>query len=291
MQDNIKRYNFKLGLKHEFEILDLDSRFKMSNHLMTVPHRAQFYHILWIEEGKGNHYIDFNPIRIEDQTIVFIPVNSVNQYDINGIYKGKGIIFTNNFFCKNDSDFSFLNNSILFSDLYPPAICNIPTNNNELNVLLKSMENEFLKEKDSSQYLILHNMLHIFLLQAERELIKQDIKELKQGPELNILQDFKMLLESSFQHKKAVGKYSLDLNITEKQLNKATTSLLGKSPKQLINERVLLEAKRLLVHSNLNIKSIAYQIGYDEPTNFIKFFKKHSHCTPSDFREEQRKQQ
>jgi len=69
-------------------------------------------------------------------------------------------------------------------------------------------------------------------------------------------------------------------------LNKATSQILDKTPKQLIDERILLEAKRLLVHSNSTIKEIAFILGYEEPTNFIKYFRKHTQNTPSDFREQ-----
>jgi AraC family transcriptional regulator, transcriptional activator of pobA len=68
-------------------------------------------------------------------------------------------------------------------------------------------------------------------------------------------------------------------------LNQATTKVLGKSPKEIIDNRILLEAKRLLAHTNENVKEIAYTLGFEEPTNFIKYFKKHSTFTPTEFRE------
>jgi len=68
-------------------------------------------------------------------------------------------------------------------------------------------------------------------------------------------------------------------------LHKACTSVLDKTPKQIIDERVVLEAKRLLVYSQQAIKEIAYELGYNEPTNFIKYFRKHAKCTPLEFRD------
>lgn len=74
---------------------------------MTKPHRAQFYHVLWIEKGQGTHFIDFNPVDIEDNTVFFVAQNSVNKYDPNGKYQGKAILFTDSFFCKNNDDYRF----------------------------------------------------------------------------------------------------------------------------------------------------------------------------------------
>ena len=129
-------------------------------------------------------------------------------------------------------------------------------------------------------------MLHIFLLQSEREIRKQGTNVLKQSAELDNLLLFKELLEKNFRKEKLVKRYANELNISEKLLHKATTQLIDKTPKQVIDERILLETKRLLVHSNLSIKEIAYDLGFEEPTNFIKYFRKHTNMTPAEFREQ-----
>jgi len=60
---------------------------------------------------------------------------------------------------------------------------------------------------------------------------------------------------------------------------------LGKLPKEIINDRVLLEAKRLLVHTNLSIKVIGQDLGFDDPAYFVRYFKKNTEMTPLEFRE------
>jgi AraC family transcriptional activator of pobA len=285
MSSQIQKYQFKEGLEHEFEIVDLKQVFQHKKDMMSVPHRAQFYHIIWIKKGKGIHFVDFNPIKVVDNMLIFIPQNSVNRFDPDGEYEGKTIIFTDEFFCKNESDIQYLRSTMLFSDLYDIATINVQCEDKELSKTLEIMENEFLRSKDNVQSNILHNLLHVFLLQAEREIRKQGFKELKSGINLNYLIQFKDFLEENFKEIKSVNQYADKLSISEKQLHKATTSLIDKTPKQVIDERILLEAKRLLAHSNLSIKEIAYDLGYEEPTNFIKYFKKHAESTPSEFRE------
>lgn len=284
IHESIKKYPFKDGLHLEFEILDLSKALQLKKEMMTVPHRAQFYHVLWIKKGKGTHYVDFIPINIEDNSLLFIPQNSVNIYDIKGHYEGHAIIFTDHFFCKNKQDLQFLYSSILFSDLYPQAKFEVNPKGSDLKESFQAMQMEYQKESDPAQYQILHNMLHIFLLQSEREMKKQGFKELKPSAHLDHLLSFKDLLEQNFRKEKSVKSYASAISLSEKQLHKATTSLLEKTPKQLIDERVLLEAKRLLVHSSQSIKEIAYDLGYDEPTNFIKYFRKHLQSTPAEFR-------
>jgi AraC-like DNA-binding protein len=75
------------------------------------------------------------------------------------------------------------------------------------------------------------------------------------------------------------------MNISEKRLYHATTTTMGKTPKVIIDEKVMLEAKRLLIHTNLSIKETGYDLGFAEPTNFIKYFRRHTGKTPSEFRE------
>lgn len=286
MPDTIEKYQFKDGLNHEFEILDIGELFQSRKEMMTKPHRAQFYQIIWNEKGEGNHLIDFNSVNIKDNTILFIPHNSVSVFDKNGSYEGKAILFTDNFYCKNKEDVKYLKTSILFSDLYNTAKINVNPAMSELKVYLNSMETEFKRKHDISQHNILHNMLHIFLLQAEREIRKQGFEELKQSPLLDILVHFKELLEKNYRIERSVNKYASELNLSEKQLYKSTKTIFDKTPKQIIDERVLLEAKRLLVHSSESVKEIAYGLGYDEPTNFIKYFRKHTKYTPLEFREQ-----
>jgi AraC-like DNA-binding protein len=96
---------------------------------------------------------------------------------------------------------------------------------------------------------------------------------------------FRQLLGKNFKERKPVSSYAKDMNITEKRLAQATLHTVGKTPKQLINERLILEAKRLLIHTQQTAKEVGYSLGFEEPTNFIKYFRKHAHCTPIQFKE------
>jgi AraC family transcriptional activator of pobA len=122
-------------------------------------------------------------------------------------------------------------------------------------------------------------------LLADREKRKHGFSEVKKGADLDYTLLFKDLLEKSFTGLKNVSAYAQKLHVSEKRLGQATYKVLGKTPKELINARILLEAKRLLVHGNQSIKEIGFQLGFEEPTNFIKYFRKHTNKTPVRFRE------
>ena len=138
---------------------------------------------------------------------------------------------------------------------------------------------------DNSKHIVLKNYLHNFLILAEREKQKQGITEIKKGADLDFTLLFRDLLETNFTKLKSVKDYASKIFISEKRLGQATTKILGKLPKEMINERVLLEAKRLLVHSNLSIKEIGQELGFDDPAYFVRYFKKNTETTPVEFRE------
>jgi AraC family transcriptional activator of pobA len=140
-------------------------------------------------------------------------------------------------------------------------------------------------EKDSLQTDILKNLLHNFLLLSEREKRKQNFIEIKKDANLDYVMVFKDLLETNYKTQKHVKYYAKEMIISEKRLNQATSKLFGKTPKELIDDRVMLEAKRVLAHTTESVKEICYYLGFEEPTNFIKYFKKHSVITPTEFRE------
>lgn len=285
MTTDIIKYDFKTGLPQEFEIVDIARLYKEFKGTLTTTHRTDFYHIIWFQQGSPTHLVDFKPIKIKSNTLLFLNKDIVQRFDDKSKFGGKAILFTDSFFCKTEADHKFLRNSILFNDLFSVSQIQAQKQSKLFSDLLQQMTDELQGIKDNSQADILQNLLHNFLLHSERERRKQNFTEIKKGPDLDYVMLFKDLLETDYKNQKQVNYYAKQIIITEKRLNQATTKILGKSPKELIDDRVLLEAKRILAHTTESVKEIAYHLGFEEPTNFIKYFKKHSTLTPSEFRE------
>lgn len=290
MNKDIKRYRFKEGFAVEFEIMNIGDIFRRHKDILTSPHRAEFYHVIWIQRGTCVHHVDFMPIELPAGSILFVPRNCVNHFDSTADFDGKVIIFTDEFFCKDSEDTKFLHTTFLYNNLYDITQIKVEGDMCVLGNIFRMMENEVKNPNDYAQSDILKNYLYNFLLISEREKRSQGYKEVGVCSNLEYLLSFKTLLENRFKSDKLVSKYAVELNISEKRLNKATGSILGKTPKEMIAERVLLEAKRLLVYSELAVKEVAYDLGFEEATNFIKYFRKQTGKTPSDFREYYRQQ-
>ena len=286
MTTDIIKYNFKKGLPQEFEIVDLAELYRKFEGTLTTTHRTGFYHIIWFQQGSPTHLVDFNPIKIKPNTLLFLNKDTVQRFDNKTKFSGKAILFTDGFFCRTETDTRFLRNSILFSDLFAVSQIQIEKQLKLFTDLLQQMTDELKNSKDNSQADILQNLLHNFLLHSERERRKQNVTEIKKGADLEYVMLFKELLEAGYKNQKHVNYYAKEIIITEKRLNQATTKVLGKTPKEIIDDRIMLEAKRILAHTTESVKEIGYHLGFEEPTNFIKYFKKHSKFTPTEFREQ-----
>lgn len=282
MESKIKKYI----MPQEFELIGIEQLYNDNSDKLTTLHRIGFYHILWFQKGNPTHLVDFNPIEIRPDTILFLNKDTVQRFDKKDGFDGKAILFTDNFFCKTEIDTKYLRNTILFNDLFSVSQIQISETASLFADLFKLMEKELENENDISQPDILKNLLHNFLLLSERERRKQDFTGIKKGADFDYVMLFKDLLEVNYRKLKQVSSYAKMISVTEKRLNQATSKTLDKSPKQMIDERVMLEAKRLLAHTNESIKEIGFDLGFDEPTNFIKYFRKHSNSTPVEFRKQ-----
>ncbi|HSV51465.1 MAG TPA: helix-turn-helix domain-containing protein, partial [Burkholderiaceae bacterium] len=95
---------------------------------------------------------------------------------------------------------------------------------------------------------------------------------------------FKLLVDRHYLQFGSLKEYAQALLVTERRLNEAVKSVTGKTATQLIHERILLEAKRLLTQSDLGISEIAYRLNFEDPAYFSRFFKKHVQAAPGAFK-------
>ncbi len=286
MNNVIKKYKFKDSSDLQVEVIDLEKLTIQKKNYIINPHRTNFYHIFLFDYCQPIHFVDFKPIQVKPYSLLFIDKDRVHQFDQLLSYNGNLLIFTEDFFCRTESDTKFLKSSILFNDIdYQPFIALNKTNFQKYSAICESITEEMMLPNDDLQPLLLKNLLQNFLIHAEREKRKQGYNERPKGADLDYTLLFRDFLEQNFMKFKTVSEYANLICISEKRLGQATAKIVGKSPKEIINDRLLLEAKRLLVHTNLTIKEIGQELGFEDPAYFARYFKKNSKNTPVKFRE------
>ena len=275
----MKVYSFSANTPFEFEIKELCEVTQAKRKISGVPHRTDFYQIVWIETGKSIQTVDFNPIEVIGGQILFIAKNQVISFDTSTNYKGQIILFTDLFFNRCECDARFMKQINLFNSFTgntPVAI------NETMETFWRLIKDEFCRENDNFQSNLIHYYLSAFLIHAERQSSKSTIQA--KNLEYQIALQFSELVEQQYKALRKVNDYLALMCISDKNLSKALQTVTGKTPKQFIDDRILLEAKRLLVYSNESIKEITFMLGFDEPSNFTKYFYKNTNVNPAQFR-------
>jgi len=275
-RSDIRTFDFK-ALPIEIEVKDLKF-VKEIPKVIGRPHKTTFYQIIWLTEGQATFRIDFRDIFVKSNEMLMISAGQVCQFDTKSDYSGKLILFTNSFFAVTEFDSNFLHTSEI---LNPVSFNKTVSINPQLaENLLVLLDEELKRPVDDFQSGIAHNFLRIILLEAERQLTTSYIPVV-----YTIGRKFYNAVEQHFRESRNADFYVNLLGINEKTLSKEIKALTGNTPKMYIDSRTILEAKRLLSYSSLSAKEIAYELGFEEPTNFNKFFRKHTDMTPVQFRE------
>lgn len=279
MTNVVKTFNFN-PLPIEVEIKDL-AFIKQLPRLMGNPHKVNFHQIVWLDGGSATFCIDFRDIKIRAGQLLVITAGQVCQFDIQSDYSGKMILFTESFFNISEIDSNFLYTSETFNPISLNRIISIDPDTTQLTNLV---EQELQKPIDSFQNHIVHSYLKIVLLKMERQLSIEYPSTTQ-----SLARKFYNTVEEHFRESRKTEYYAQLLSVSEKVLSKEVKSLIGKTPKAYIDFRTTLEAKRLLSYSSLSAKEIAFELGFDEPTNFHKYFHKYVGQTPLEFRESTKK--
>jgi len=234
MPDEIKKISFKNEVEFQIEVLPLPTLASFVKDQNIQSHRTNFYHIFLFDNCQPTHFVDFEPIKIEPYTLLFIDKDRVHQFDQLLKYDGFVLIFTDDFFSTTETDTKFLKSSILFNNLANQATIKLTkTQFEKYTSIAQNITEELNFSSDKSSEVLLKNLLHNFLLLAEREKCKQGFTQLKKGADLDYTLLFRDLLENNYTKLKSVSDYVKLIFISEKRLAQATTKVLGKSLKQI----------------------------------------------------------
>lgn len=277
----------KKGHHLEFEIMALEDLLAKKDSLaphIGQPHRVLFHNIIYITAGEGAHYVDFQPYAIDRGSLIFIAQDQVHAFDIHSGLHGYVLLFTAEYLKKNLIHSDLVSLYRLYN--YHPHTPVLPpheTRPEAFHHLFKEIEREYshpdLLVKDE----ILRLLLKVLLLKAER-ITKTIAPEQKNTEWFLLFGRFKEQLLHHYAFTRSVKEYAGMLRISPKHLNTICKSVSGSTAKQCIDNFLVLEIKRVLATSNGSVQEISYDFGFDEPTNFVKFFKKHTDHSPAQFR-------
>jgi len=268
-----------------FSLKRMEDHYRSTNGKPDSPHRHEFYTILFIEKGKGTHIVDFIEYQVKNNTIYFIQPGQMHQVILTHEPKGWIITFTEEFLIANSISQKLINDIYLFNDYgqSPP----LPINEKDIPVYLNLIDQieHFTAALKSYSMEAIGSLVKLFLIQSNNHcsLHKNDNPQLVETSNY-ILRHFKQLLDKQYADAHKVSEYANELAVTSDYLNKIVKSITGKSAKDHIQSKLIIEAKRALLFSDLSNKELAYSLGFEESAHFNNFFKKSTNLTPSEFR-------
>ncbi|MCH2032249.1 MAG: helix-turn-helix transcriptional regulator [Tenacibaculum sp.] len=281
---NKKTNNYFFDLVSLKDILDL----KPTDHNQYEHHKVSFYIIAIITDNVGKHTINYNEYTYKKGTVFTIRKNNIQKFHSSNA-SGQFLVFTEDFIIQYAENYETLKLRQLFNEMLgSPKIQLNESEFIETQNLLSQIQNEFYKENDEFAIPIIRSLVQVLILKLFR--IKayshKTINNRNYYSKFIELQE--LIEENCFEHKK-VNYYAHKIGVTSKTLNNITQNIIEKSTKAFIDEIVILQIKRLLVNSQLSLTEIAYESGFDLPTNFFKYFRKHTGQSPKEFKETQKK--
>ena len=243
-------------------------------------HRHDFHFILALEEGKGTHEIDFISYELSGHSVFVLRPGQVHQLTLMTGCSGYLLEFNNEFYHPETNQSARRLRKAGNRNYFKAG----PALFNKLGTILSSVFNEYREKMDGYQDVIKAN-LDIFFVELMRQGPGNDTLPIASGSySQERLEEFLEHLEAHVTEHKQVSYYTGIMNLSAYQLNEITKTLMNKTASDVINDHIVLEAKRQLLATGNQVKEIAYQLGYEDVSYFIRFFKRHTGLSPDMFR-------
>ncbi|MGF1704351.1 helix-turn-helix domain-containing protein [Enterovibrio baiacu] len=276
-------FSYESTEQAEFEIIDMAKiyRSKGYDHDPAAPHRVSFFMMIFIEEGEGVHMVDFKEYPFKPGTMLFVQRDQVHAFDDTSQPKGKILIFTQAFLDNLHTNMRLPNYTPTHLNRQHSPFLQLEGESRERthNLILQITQELDLNDRDPLIVMYLFSALALIL---KRQQPDEHCESLSQSQSATFSRFF-TLLQSNFQRVRDANWYASQIGTTYKTLNQVCKLAAGLTAKQVIDNFTILEIKRRLVVSNITSQQIAFDFGFEDASNFVKYFKKETQLTPSQF--------
>jgi AraC family transcriptional activator of pobA len=256
------------------------SKHVKNHHFTNYPHKHDFFLVILFTQGKGKHEVDFETFQIEKGVLFVLKPGQMHYWELSDDVDGYIFFHSKEFFDKGFISLSIKDFHFYNSFQGTPYFQLTEKQLNKVNFVMNELVTEY-GNNDFYKWQKIHALILLVYIEISRE--KHTLGNSKNQTYLTKHRQFEDLIEENFRSDKFVKDYAFKLNITEKHLNRVAKSCVGKTSTQLISERTILEAKRMLIYSKLNVTQIGEQLGYFDNSYFVRFFKKNVGITPFAF--------
>jgi AraC-like DNA-binding protein len=270
---------------------DLFNADRFQGYLLNNPpikkvHKHSFYHLVYFTAGSGQHIIDFKGYPIAPGCIYFMRPGQVHKWEFESDVDGYVINFSATFFDQLSISSSTIDQFSFFNAFSSEQMLALgESTRSKVVIIFEEILKELEDNSDQTPMMIAANMLKLFVL-SSREISSEGPFFSKSSYNSILLKQFLELIEENFKDLRLPKDYAALLYITSNHLNFICKDQINMSAGEVIRNRVLLEAKRMLVNFDLSVAAIALELNFFDTSYFIKFFKKYTQVTPETFRKQ-----
>jgi AraC-like DNA-binding protein len=250
--------------------------------------RSNYFSLIWVTNGSGKLKADFAEYDFDENSLFAFSPYQPYMFSADTIVKGIAINFHSEFFCIYKHHKEVSSHGVLYNNIYQPPFVKVDESSAATFKMLCEQIKREMQNPALAQHELLVSYLKILLITAARlktQQQSQDQEILTNSKEPFILQNLKDAIEANFRTKHSPSDYADMLYISPKALAKITKAYFNKTLSNLINERIIIEAKRELYLTNKTVKEIAYELGYEDEFYFSRFFKINADVSPQLYRE------
>lgn len=279
---NIEEVNIGHNMP-SFEVLPLKVALSQMRRDIVGPHRHDFYEACLLHSGNGSLSIDFVDYPLSPPQMIFLAPGCVHSWDKSIMPSGLFMRFTTEFMSSNVCSSSYPPEFLIFVTIGGSPVIRLNGEQfSKFSFWGKMIESEYSApglDRDEA----LRSYLRLWMIESLRIASDQGLVRLE-GKGAPLTRRFLLLVETDFLMNSSVNDYAERLCVTPSHLCESVRRTINRSASEIIQSRILMEAKRLLRHTDMSVSEIAYHLNFEDPSYFARYFRKHCSVTPSVFR-------
>lgn len=288
MENNLVhlKFNNQSNPKSGFDLVRIEDILGRTyqDHSPLELHKVGFYILLIITQGNGTHTVDFTDYTYKTGTVITIRKDQIHKFSIGKNSRGFLLLFKDDFLVSYLEKLEAQKSLQLFNEMLSEPKLQLSTAQfKTVSNLISDIQDEYNSTMDDYALGIIRSLLHILITKLFRIKSAQQ-KELSQVKYLSQFIAFQHLVEQQVAQNRQVIHYAQSMAISTKTLNTICKQIVHKTAKEFIDEICTKQIKRLLINTPLSVKEIAHRSGFNETTNFYKYFKRQLSLTPEQFR-------
>lgn len=241
------------------------------------------YTFIWSQEKALSLHVDGIPMEVPPYHIMALTPHQHIKIPEDSPIEVIVYQFNRDFYCIKDHDKEVSCVGLLFFGLDAVPIIALDEKEQKSFTLLHHIFLEEFEHKDTIQAEMLRMLLARFIIKATRLVKLSNENSIPKSSTTDLLRNFNFLVENHFKESHSVSFYAEKLNKSPKTLSNSFTKY-QKSPIKIIQDRIVLEAKRQLMYTDKSTKQIAFDIGFDDPSHLSRMFKKVTSLSPSQYK-------